>query len=162
MSECLRESLALGPCLTYARSLNLHLQHARNHSLTLLILSCSFLSSQISQRVLRPALVPQILLSARNTLFPNNALAPARPIPTAAEAQQIKRECATTIVDAIPETARNVYFATKDRDLMREDVEATLDLFCDPYINKHLIVSIVELLVVRLFPETAEDAVDAY
>lgn len=39
---------------------------------------------------------------------------------------------------------------------MQENVERTLDLFSDPYINKHLIVSAVELFVVRLFPELGD------
>ena len=43
---------------------------------------------------------------------------------------------------------------------MRQDVERTLDLFDDSYINKHLIISAVELVVVRLFPELGDDVAE--
>jgi len=66
--------------------------------------------------------------------------------------------CAETIVQATPEILRNRFFATTDQDLMRQDVEGTLDLFADFYINKHLIISLVELIVVRLFPELGDGA----
>lgn len=36
------------------------------------------------------------------------------------------------------------------------DVEESLDLLDDEYVNKHLIVSIVDLIAVRLFPELIE------
>lgn len=60
-------------------------------------------------------------------------------------------------MDAVPENIRYRFFATKDRDLMREDVEAELDLLSDSYLNKHLIIAIVELVIVRLFPELAAE-----
>lgn len=60
------------------------------------------------------------------------------------------------MVEAIPEHVRSRYFATNDVTLMRRDVEGTLELFADSYINKHVVVSIIELLVLRLFPEMGE------
>ena len=84
----------------------------------------------------------------------------ARQTPTSAEVVEIKRDCARAIIDSIPKLVRDRYFASKDQDLMRQDVEKTLELFADSYINKHLIVSVVELLVVRLFPELDEDTVE--
>ena len=114
---------------------------------------CRLLSSKIDKWLSRPDLLPRILLAIRGAIFPENALAPTRQPPTSAEVAEIKRECAKTIVEAIPRPVRSRYFATKDSDLMRQDVESTLDLFADSYLNKHLIVSAVELLVVRLFPE---------
>ena len=65
--------------------------------------------------------------------------------------------CAETIVKAIPEAVRVRFFATRDAEAMRRDVEGTLDLFADGYINKHLIIGAVELVVVRLFPELGEE-----
>lgn len=38
---------------------------------------------------------------------------------------------------------------------MRSDVESELDLLCHAYLNKHLVVRAVELIVARLFPELA-------
>jgi len=42
---------------------------------------------------------------------------------------------------------------------MRQDVEVMLELFGDEFLNRHLVVSAVELFVVRLFPELGEDVV---
>ncbi|KAF7197094.1 hypothetical protein HII31_01519 [Pseudocercospora fuligena] len=111
------------------------------------------MSLTIQERLLRASWLPSVLRAARVAVFPDNALAPARIPPTSDEAADIRRECAHTIVDTIPALVRASLFATKDRDLMREDVATELDLLADAYINKHLIVSIIELLVVRLFPE---------
>jgi hypothetical protein len=121
------------------------------------------MSQEFHRQLRHPALLPKVLLAIRSALFPDNALAPMRQPPTAAEVLEIKRECARTIVEAVPLPVRTRYFATKDEDLMRQDVERTvLDLFEDSYINKHLLISAVELVVVRLFPELAEEVADEY
>lgn len=101
-----------------------------------------------------------MLQAIRSALFPDNALVAARVPPTSAEVVEMKRECAMTIVRAIPNAIRSRIFGTKDQDLMRQDVESTLDLFADAYINKHLIISAVELIVMRLFPELSEDGLE--
>lgn len=59
-------------------------------------------------------------------------------------------------MEVLPEVLRSRFFATDDTALMQADVEQTLDLFADSYINKHLIITIVELIVVRLFPEMSQ------
>lgn len=118
------------------------------------------MSSEIDKWLSRPDLLPRILLAIRGALFPDNALAPTRRTPTSAEVTEIKRECAKTIVEIVPRPVRSLFFATKDMDLMRQDVESTLDLFADSYINKHLVVSAVELLAVRLFPELGLDVAE--
>lgn len=122
------------------------------------------MSFTIQERLLRASWLPSVLRVARVAVFPDNALAPARIPPTSDEVADIRRECADTIVDTIPSVVRASFFATKDRDLMREDVATELDLLADAYINKHLIISVIELLVVRLFPELkpieGEDTVD--
>lgn len=118
------------------------------------------MSSQINALMFRPGLLPSVLQAIRSALFPDNALAAAKVPPTSAEVVEMKRECAKTVVETIPNVIRHRFFGTKDQDLMRQDVEDTLDLFADPYINKHLIISAVELIVVRLFPELGEDSVE--
>lgn len=65
---------------------------------------------------------------------------------------------------ALPEgVLRRVLFATADVEAMEADVrEHVLALVGDGYVNKHLLVRVVELLVVRLFPELlSEDDEDA-
>ncbi|KAK4507643.1 hypothetical protein PRZ48_001378 [Zasmidium cellare] len=114
------------------------------------------MSSNIHQRLLAaPDWLPPILQAARSALFPDNVLAAGRAPPTSDEVVQIKRECAQAVVEAMmPDVVGARFFATKDRDLMRQDVEGELlDLLADAYVNKHLVISVVELLVVRLFPE---------
>ena len=120
-------------------------------------MSCRLMSMQIRERLSRPGVLPRFLLAIRSALFPDNALAPTRQTPTSAEIAKIKRECAKMITGAVPKAVKSRYFATKDEDLMTRDVEETLELFEDSYINKYLIISTVELLVVRLFPELGEE-----
>lgn len=98
-----------------------------------------------------------MLQAIRNAVFPDNALAAARVPPTPEQVDEIKHTCAETIVKAVPETVRNRFFATSDVESTRKDVESTLELFEDQYVNKHLIIAVVELLVVRLFPELNEE-----
>ncbi|KAK4950796.1 hypothetical protein LTR10_010789 [Elasticomyces elasticus] len=114
------------------------------------------LSAQIHDRLLDPALLPPLLQAIRSAVFPNNVLEPGRPAPTPEETAEIKCECARAIVDVLPGTVRTLYFATTDTARMYADVESMLDLFGDAYINKHLIVAALELVVVRLFPELAQ------
>ncbi|KAI7341314.1 hypothetical protein KC315_g202 [Hortaea werneckii] len=112
--------------------------------------------AQVHDQLLNPALLPTVLRAIRTAVFPDNAMAPARVPPTSEETLQIKRECARVIVEAVPDAVRTRYFATKDKETMRRDVEDRLDLFADPYVNKHLLVAALDLIVVRLFPELAD------
>lgn len=116
---------------------------------------CRLFSLQVHERVLNSRWIPTVLQAARSAIFPDNVLAPARTPPTDHETVQIKRECAVAIVDSIPAGMRTSFFATRDIDQMRSDVESELDLLSHTYLNKHLVVRVVELLVARLFPELA-------
>jgi hypothetical protein len=116
---------------------------------------CRLMSEQIHERLLNPALVPLALQAIRHAVFPDNVLAPPRIPPTSEEVVEIRRECARAIVAVIPEPVRSIYFSTKDEELIRLDVERTLDLFSNAYINKHLVVAALELIAVHLFPELA-------
>ena len=113
------------------------------------------MSAYAHEKLLNPALMPSLLQAIKNAAFPDNAMAPARIPPTDEQVHETRRECARTIVDATPAPARIRYFATKDEEIMRIDVEETLELFGDSYVNKNLIVAVLELIVVRLFPELA-------
>lgn len=143
--------------------------------------------------VFRSELLPPLLQTLRTSIFPNNALAPARPVPTLREQRLIKRRAANAILSLVPAPVAARFFATSltrvnsvkdaavkplsskpapskgegiqipDIDLAREmqlcDIERTLDVFGDKYMNKHLLYSIIELVVVRLVPEIAERSV---
>lgn len=121
-------------------------------------ISCRLFSVQIQQRLLDPALLPPALQAIRGAVFPDNVLAPPRVPPTSDEVTEIKRECAKAIVELVPKPVRVLYFATEDTDLMRKDVEQTLDLFGNAYVNRHFVVALMDLLLVRLFPETIEQS----
>lgn len=114
------------------------------------------MSFNIHQKFLSANWLPSVLQAARNALFPDNRLAAPRIPPSDDEVIQIRRECATAILDAIPSIVRTHFFATTDEDEMVRELEAELGLLGDAHINKHLIVSVIELLVVRLFPELVE------
>lgn len=65
----------------------------------------------------------------------------------------MKHAAANAIIDALPEMVRKVYFAGAERADMVDDVEGILDVFGDAYLNRHFVFAVVEVLVVRLFPE---------
>ncbi|KAJ8610754.1 hypothetical protein MRB53_038396 [Persea americana] len=113
------------------------------------------MSLHVHANLFNPIWVPSVLHAARSAIFPNNLLAGARSPPTGDEIIAIKKDCAKAIVEAIPEPFRTRVFATDDPHLIAADVEQSLDWFASPYINKHLIVSALELITVRLFPELA-------
>ncbi len=117
------------------------------------------LSHAIQTHVLDPALLPQLLRTARAALFPNNTLAPPRLIPSPAEQLLIRRRCAETILSLIPAKMQDIYFGAGIERRIRE-VEEVLNLFDDSYCNKHLLYAVVELIIVRLLPEMAEKGVE--
>lgn len=100
-----------------------------------------------------------LLRFARAAVFPNNAPAPPRTIPSAAEALLIRQRCAQTILSLIPTKIQDIYFGSDVERRVRE-VEDVLNTFSDPYCNKHLIYGIIELVLVRLMPELAEKGVE--
>ena len=114
------------------------------------------MSFNIHQKLLSANWLPSVLQAARNALFPDNGLAPPRIPPSDDEVAQIRHECATAILETIPGLVRARFFATTDKDQMLEEIDAELDLLADAHVNKHLIVSVIQILVVRLFPELAE------
>lgn len=60
---------------------------------------------------------------------------------------------------ALPSSIACRFFATRDRGAMQEQIETLLDCLGDGYLNKHLVFSVLELIVVRLVPEMAEKGV---
>ena len=111
------------------------------------------------RRVLNPTFLPAILRTVRATLFPNNALAPARQLPSVDETREIKHRCSVSILDLIPPKLAALYFATRNRDTQLICIADVLSCLDDSYLNKHLIFQIVELTIVRLVPELGERGV---
>jgi len=104
-------------------------------------------------------LLPTLLRTGRSALFPNNAPAPPRIVPTASEQLLIRQRCAEAILILIPARIQDVYFGAGIDRRIRE-VEEVLDVFGDRYCNKHLLYGVVELIIVRLIPEMAENGVE--
>ncbi|KAF9636822.1 hypothetical protein BFW01_g7718 [Lasiodiplodia theobromae] len=144
------------------------------------------LSHEIKTRILNPALLPPLLRTLRTSIFPNNAPGPPRIPPTPDEELAIKRRAARAVLDATPPFVRSRLFGSgsgsravggsggvegNDEDdedeeeqgedaVQQREVERLLDVLGDPYLNKHLIFGIIELIVVRLLPEMGELGVD--
>lgn len=112
--------------------------------------------------ILDPGRLPSILVLVRTNMFPNNSLGPGRVPPTPQEAVEIRKRCAAAIASIIPALAQNVVFKTADAEVQRAEIEDMLMVFGDAYLNKHLIVSIVDLVVLRLFPEMREENVESF
>ncbi|KAG9191202.1 hypothetical protein G6011_09290 [Alternaria panax] len=110
-------------------------------------------------RILNPAFLPVALRTLRATLFPNNALGPPRQTPTGEETKAIKHCCAAALLDLVPPKVAAVFFASQVRDAQVRQVEDILGCLDDAYLNKHLVFQIVELIVLRLFPELGEQGV---
>ncbi|CCU75661.1 PXA domain-containing protein [Blumeria hordei DH14] len=119
-----------------------------------------FLSHAIRTHVLAPTALPEFLKMTRTALFPNNMLAPPRIAPDASESLAIRRQCAEALLNLIPARIREIYFGPGWEKMVRE-MEASLDVLGDSYCNKHLMYSLVDLVVVRLMPELAESGVEA-
>ncbi|KAG9635462.1 hypothetical protein KCU64_g15007, partial [Aureobasidium melanogenum] len=119
------------------------------------------LSHHIRTKVLDPARLPSILLLIRTNMFPNNSLGPGRVPPTPQEALELRSKCAASIIAALPPIVVKQLFANSKNEDVHKQVQDMLDVFGDAYLNKHLIVAIVDLVVVRLFPELESGGINA-
>lgn len=61
----------------------------------------------------------------------------------------------------MPTSLATTFFATSVRDTQLDDIDKTLSCLDDPYLNKHLIFQIIELILLRLIPELGEQGVRA-
>lgn len=104
-------------------------------------------------------MLPILLRTARATLFPNNAPAPPRLIPSEPERLLIRRRCAESVLSLVPLEIQDLYFGPGKERRVKE-VEEVLNIFDDNYCNKHLLYGVVELIVVRLMPELAEKGIE--
>lgn len=112
-------------------------------------------------KVLDPSRLPAILLLIRTNMFPNNSLGPGRVPPTPEEALELRAKCAASIISILPPIVAKQVFANGKSEDVQKQVEDMLDVFGDSYLNKHLIVAIVDLVVVRLFPELESSGINA-
>jgi hypothetical protein len=108
--------------------------------------------------LLHPTHLPSLLLALRSSLFPGNHLVPpTRSAPSTAEKEAIRQQCAESLLSVLPAGVASVYFGTADSREQVGAVETMLDVLGDPYCLKHFLWAVVELLLVRVLPELAED-----
>lgn len=72
----------------------------------------------------------------------------------------IKRRAAESVRGLLPTYIARKYYATGDDDtIVEEIIEDLLDPLDDVYLNKHLVYAVLELILIRLIPELAEQPV---
>lgn len=86
----------------------------------------------------------------------------APPAPSPEERSVIRRRTAESILSLIPAFVARTFYSTSDESeiasIIEDDMLRPLD---DEYLNKHLVYSILELVVVRLMPELGEQPISA-
>ncbi|KAG5951722.1 hypothetical protein E4U53_002425 [Claviceps sorghi] len=132
------------------------------------------LSRQL-QLCFSPSQLPSILRTLRGSLFPNNAPGTSSLFPPSSDAefQALRRRAAAALWTLVPSPVGRVYFGGGLRaalgkaadpvlqdDAVLDDLEGLLAVVGDRYCNKHLMYSLVELILVRLIPELQESGVE--
>ncbi|KAM0343267.1 hypothetical protein ACHAPU_008717 [Fusarium lateritium] len=121
-----------------------------------------------------PSNLPPLLRTLRGVLFPNNAPGKASLFPPSSEAelQALRRRAAKSLWGLLPKGVGRLYFggrlwrrgtkgddeSSDDEDLV-DEMERLLLVLDDEYCNKHLMYSILELVLARLMPELTEKGV---
>ena len=136
-------------------------------------LSHRFLSHHINS-LFSPSNLPPLLRTLRGVLFPNNAPGKASLFPPSSEAElhALRRRAAKSLWELLPKGVGRLYFggrlwrrgtkaeddSSEDEDLV-DQMERLLLVLDDEYCNKHLMYSILELVLARLMPELTEKGV---
>ncbi len=117
-----------------------------------------FFYNVLETGVFVPSLIPLTLRNVRAAMFPSNKMGPPAPPPPGEEEQlQIRRKAAEDLLSLVPMPVLRIFLSTDNREQMLDEVEEDiLDPFGDESMNKHLIYSILELVVLRLVPEMAD------
>ncbi|RGP76518.1 hypothetical protein FSPOR_101 [Fusarium sporotrichioides] len=121
-----------------------------------------------------PSNLPPLLRTLRGVLFPNNAPGKASLFPPSSEAElhALRRRAAKSLWELLPKGVGRLYFGGRlwrrgtkaqgdlsdDEDLV-DEMERLLLVLDDEYCNKHLMYSILELVLARLMPELTEKGV---
>ncbi|TWU73634.1 Protein mss51, mitochondrial [Metarhizium rileyi] len=117
--------------------------------------------------------LPPLLRTLRGALFPNNAPGSSSMFPPSSheELRALRRRAARALWNMAPRCVGRLYFGgglgavlgelseTAEEDMVNE-MEGLLEVLGDEYCNKHLVYSVLELILVRLVPELTESGVD--
>ncbi|GAB0134837.1 hypothetical protein EsDP_00003192 [Epichloe bromicola] len=117
--------------------------------------------------------LPPVLRTLRGALFPSNAPGSSSLSPPSSDAElrALRRRAAAAVQTILPSSVGRIYFggglwaAMGNADpgleeVMLDELEGLLDVLGDGYCNKHLMYSILELILVRLIPELRESGVE--
>ncbi|KAH7162435.1 PXA domain-containing protein [Dactylonectria estremocensis] len=129
------------------------------------------LSHQV-QSLLSPEHLPPLLRTIRGVLFPNNAPGTPSLFPPSSDAklQALRHRAANALWGLLPSGVARLYFggrlcqptgdgAVAEHDAAVDELEHLLLVLDDEYCNKHLMYSVLELVLVRLMPELSEKGV---
>lgn len=105
-------------------------------------------------------------------LFPNNAPGKSALAPPSSDEQfvALRKRAAAALLNLLPNSVAKVYFGGKSdasdgadagaqHDGVVKDMEGLIMVLNDEYCNKHLMYSVLEIILVRLMPELSEKGV---
>lgn len=97
--------------------------------------------------------IASIIKIVRNTLFPNaGSMGPGRVFPTEAEQESIRQSAYDAIYRSFPEAGKTILLGNSPEERINE----FLDLFENKNVNKHLVYTLLELVISRIAPELTE------
>ncbi|KAI8581212.1 hypothetical protein K450DRAFT_270399 [Umbelopsis ramanniana AG] len=97
----------------------------------------------------------------RETLWPGGKFVTAGTLPTEEEQNALRIQAERKLVLAIPDIVERVLFETSDINVHQQCMSQALAPLQNPYINKHLVFYMVDLIVSTVFPELAYNPVKA-
>ncbi|QUC18641.1 uncharacterized protein UV8b_02882 [Ustilaginoidea virens] len=110
--------------------------------------------------VLSASHLAPILRTLRGALFPNNAPGSPSMFPPSSdeELRALRGRASKALLHLLPATVARIYLGHGGMDPRREEdavreLEQLLSIVDDEYCNKHLMYSVLELVLVRLMPE---------
>lgn len=133
---------------------------------------CRLVSHHI-RSLFSPSHLPPLLRMLRGVLFPNNAPGQPSLFPPSndAELRALRRRAARALWGLLPNRVGRLYFGgrlwrrgavddeAEEREELVDELEHLLMVLSDEYCNKHLMYSVLELVLVRLMPELSEKGV---
>ncbi|KAM0738657.1 hypothetical protein ACQRIT_006394 [Beauveria bassiana] len=129
------------------------------------------LLSHYIQQLFSASHLPGLLRTLRGVLFPNNAPGKSTLAPPSSDDEfvALRKRAAGALVGLLPTGVAKFYLGSKSGggsgaaavqvDGMVDGMEDLLIVLNDEYCNKHLMYSILELILVRLMPELSEKGV---
>ncbi|KAM3564050.1 hypothetical protein MY1884_000948 [Beauveria asiatica] len=129
------------------------------------------LLSHYIQQLFSASHLPGLLRTLRGVLFPNNALGKSTLAPPSSDDEfvALRKRAAGALLGLLPTGVAKVYLGSKSGDspeaaAAQEDdmvhgMAHLLMVLNDGYCNKHLMYSVLELILVRLMPELSEKGV---